>query len=339
MENDARSWSQQEQQRVRHLAVKSVKEGMTYIKAAEHYGVSPSCIGNWIRRDKDDPKKGLISNKRGRRQKEQLRLNDKAQKRIIKLITDKDPNQLKLPGFLWTRDSVRTLIKKETGVSLGLTSTGNYLRKWGFTPQKPAKRAIEQDTSEVIKFKEEIYPKVVKAAKKDNAVIFWGDEMGIRSDDQRGRSWSKRGNTPIIKKTGNRFSINVISAVSNLGKLYFSIHRGRFNSDKFIDFLDKLQKQLSGRKVYLIVDNHSIHKSKKVKSYIYDNKDTICLIYLPKYSPEINPNELLNQDTKLNIHSKQRPLPKKNWPQPQEHIYESVNTNLKSSWDSSKEGM
>jgi transposase len=281
---------------------------MTYVEAAERFGVGTTTISNWTRREREGGRRALASKKRGRRPVEQMALTRRQQEQIARLVRDKNPDQLRLPGFLWTREAVAGLIEQRCGVRLALTTVGNYLRLWGFTPQKPVRRAFEQDAAAVRAWTEQIYPALAAKAKREKALILWADEMGLRSDHSAGRSWSPKGQTPVVAGTGQRFGANVISALSNRGQLYFMVFSGRANADLFISFLRRLLKQMNGRKVFLIVDGHPSHRAKKVQSFVARHDKSLRLYFLPPYSPELNPDELLNQDVKTNALGKRRPL-------------------------------
>lgn len=304
---DARSWTQAEQERVRRTAVGAVRGGMTYVAAAELFGVSESTVNGWMRRHREGGDKALLAQQRGRRPREQMVLNDRQQAQIATTIREKNPDQLHLPGFLWTREAVGELIERRYGVRLGLTALGNYLRRWGFSPQKPVRRAFEQDPEAVATWTETVYPAIAAKAKREKALILWGDEMGLRSDHAVGRSWSPKGQTPVVKGTGQRFGANVISALSNRGQLYFMVFTGRANADLFISFLRRLLKQMEGRKVFVIVDGHPSHKAKKVTAFVTAHEELLRLYFLPPYSPELNPDELLNNDVKSNALGRRRP--------------------------------
>ena len=220
-------------------------------------------------------------------------------------MTDKLPDQLKLPFTLWTREAVQSLIYKKFKVKKSLPQIGRYLQSWGFSAQKPIYKAYEQNPEAVEKWLEKEYPKIRRKAKKEKAEIYFGDEAGMRSDHHAGKSFSKKGQTPIVKKTGKRFSVNMISAVSARGGKRFMLYHGKFNSDRYILFLKQLIKK-STHKIYLIMDNYSVHKTNKVKAWIERRKDKLEVYYLPTYSPELNPDELLNQDVKTNVVGKLR---------------------------------
>lgn len=180
------------------------------------------------------------------------------------------------------------------------------MRRWGFTPQKPLRRAYERNPAAVQKWLDEGYPAVRHQAKRETAVIHWGDEMGLRSDHQTGTSYGRRGKTPVIPGTGRRFRCNVISTVTNQGTLTFMVFPQRFTAQVMIRFLRRLLRQAQ-RKIYLIVDGHPVHRSGKVQRWVEQHQGQLRLIQLPGYSPELNPDELLNQDVKSNALGRRRP--------------------------------
>jgi transposase len=216
------------------------------------------------------------------------------------MITDVMPDQLKLPYALWTRKAVKELVEREFGIVVAINTMGDYLRKWGFTPQKPKKRAYEQNPKAVQKWMNEEYPAIVKKAKDENAEIHWGDETGARNSNQHGRSYAPKGKTPVKISMAKRFSVNMISTVTNKGKVEFMIYSGSMNTDRFIEFMKQLIKGKK-RKIFLILDNLRVHHSKVVKQWVEQNIESIELFYLPSYSPEKNPDEYLNCDLKYGL--------------------------------------
>ena len=184
---------------------------------------------------------------------------------------------------------------------------GGYLRGWGFSPQRPQRRALEQNPAAVGRWLAETYPAIGARAKREGGVVLWLDEMGVRSDAAAGRSWAPVGQTPVIKGTGKRFRVNMISAVSNAGMLRFRLFTGSFTAAVFIEFLRRLLRDCDGRKVHLIVDGHPVHRAKLVSAWVGRHADRIELHLLPGYSPELNPVELLNHDVKANAAGRRRP--------------------------------
>jgi transposase len=224
---------------------------------------------------------------------------------IVQKIMNYCPDELGMPFFLWTRESVATLIFKIFRIRYSKWTIGRYLSDWGFTPQKPVRKAIEQNPIAVKKWLEVDYPKIRKRAHNEQATIYWGDEMGLRSDHNAGKTYGVKGKTPVIARTGKRFSCNMISAITNLGSLSFMIYHENFTDDVFLKFLKKLIHK-STRKVFLIVDRHRSHRSKKVNAWLELHVNRIQLEFLPPYCPELNPDEFLNQDVKSSM-GKKRP--------------------------------
>lgn len=304
---DLRSLSGEAQAAVRERAVRAVIGGMSHREAARVFGVERAVVSKWMRRWRDGGWEGLQARRRGRRAGEQLALAPWQQGVIVRLIIESNPDQLQLPGFLWTRDAVLELIDQRFGIRLAVTTVGRYLRSWGFSPQKPARKALERNPETVRAWLEERYPEIRAQAKRDGGIVLWLDEMGMRSDCSHGRSWSPIGKTPVRDATGQRFGLNMISAIGNDGTLRFQLFEGKFNAKVFIDFLARLVRQHPDRKVHLIVDGHPSHRAKLVKRWVADRADRIALHFLPGYSPHLNPVELLNHDVKANAVGRRRP--------------------------------
>jgi hypothetical protein len=225
----------------------------------------------------------------------------------VRLITDRCPDQLKLLYSLWTREAVQALIKRRFGVAVSVWTVGRYLKRWGLTPQKPVRRAFERDPVAVQHWLDTEYPTIAAAAKRDKAEIHWGDEMGLRSDHQTGTSYSRKGRTPVIPGAGQRFRCNMISTVTNRGRLAFMVYKQRFTAAVVLRLLRRLVRHAKGKMLYLIVDGHPIHRSAAVRRWLEKPASSIRMFRLPAYSPELNPDELLNQDVKSNALGRQRP--------------------------------
>ncbi|MCB9024893.1 MAG: IS630 family transposase [Bdellovibrionaceae bacterium] len=305
MISDARSLDPKSQERIRYQAIEALKAGYTQVEVAEMYGVTRQAVYNWNCAYKESGKKSLRAKPQGR-PKEEGKLKGWQCAQIVRIIQDKTPDQLKFDFVLWTREAVQELIKDKYGIEYSKWTVGRLLKKWGFTPQKPVRRAYEQNDVAVIDWLKSEYPKIRQKARKSSAEIHWGDETGLRSDASVAKTYGRKGVTPIVKLSGKRFSCNVISSITNQGRLSFKVFDGKFNADVFIDFMKRLIKS-SRRKIFLIVDRHPVHyRSKQVKSWISKNKKAIELFFLPPYSPELNPNELLNNDLKRNTVRKKR---------------------------------
>lgn len=300
---DARSLPAIAQEDIRLKAVKAVLAGKKQVEVARIFGVTRQAVGIWVKAQRAHGTKSLKAKSQGRPKGGALLPWQAAQ--IAKSIMDRTPEQLKLPFYLWTREAVARLIEERFGITLSIWTVGRYLGRWNFTPQKPVRRAFEKDPEQVRRWLEEKYPEIRKRARREKAEIYWGDEMGLRSDHAVGRTYGRRGQTPVIPGTGRRFGCNMISAVTNRGRLNFMVFRKRFRADVFLDFLRRLLRQVD-RKILLIVDGHPVHRSLKVKKWLKDKKHRIQLFFLPSYSPELNPDEILNQDVKSNSVGRRR---------------------------------
>jgi transposase len=280
---------------------------MTQAEAARVFGVHRNAVNRWIRRYREGGWAGLAEQRRGRRPGEQPALSGHQQQELIALVRESTPDQLGLAGFLWTRDAVAELLAQRYGVWLARTTVGGYLRGWGFSPQRPQHRALEQNPVAVARWLATEFPAICAQARREGGMVLWLDEMGIRSDAAAGRSWAPMGRTPVIKRTGKRFRVNMISAISNQGLLRFRLFTGSFTGAVFIDFLRRLLRDCQGRKVHLIVDGHPVHRAKLVSAWVGRHGDRIELHFLPGYSPELNPVERLHHDVKANAAGRRRP--------------------------------
>jgi transposase len=291
---------------LRERAISLIKSGKAKGEVAKILGVRAGTISEWWKLYKSSGKKGLSAKKRGVKSEDKKLLSQSQEKAIQDMIVDRMPDQLKLDFALWTRKAVKELIEREFGIVLAITTMGDYLRKWGFTPQKPKKKAYEQCPKKVQKWLDEEYPAIKQAAKEENAIIYWGDETGVKNQCNHGRSYAPKGKTPVKKSMSKRFSVNMISAITNQGFVQFSLYSDTMNADKFIDFMQQLIKS-STQKIYFIVDNLKVHHSKIVKEWVVDNKERIVLYFIPSYSPEMNPDEYLNCDLKQGMSAKKSP--------------------------------
>jgi transposase len=306
-EEDTRSLPAAAQAALRNRAVRAVLDGMTQAEAARVFGVHHNAVNRWIKRYREGGFQGLAEQRRGRRPGEQAALTEPQQQELIALVRESTPDQLGLAGFLWTRDAVAELINQRYGRWLARTTVGGYLRSWGFSPQRPQRRALEQNPAAVRRWLAETYPAIRAQARREGGVVLWLDEMGVRSDAAAGRSWAPVGQTPIIKRSGKRFRVNMISAISNAGRLRFRLFVGSFNGPVFIEFLGRLLRDCRGQKVHLIEDGHPVHHAKLISAWVGRHADQIELHFLPGYSPELNPVELLNHDVKANAAGRRRP--------------------------------
>jgi transposase len=299
---DTRTLKAEVQEQLRFQAIRLRKAGRRYKEIEEILGVCHTTICAWYKKFEREGKKGIQAQKRGRKIGSCRTLGADQEKQIQKLIQDKCPDQLKLPFALWTRLAVQQLIRRLWSIDMPIRTVGEYLKRWGFTPQKPLRRAYEQNPKAVQRWLDEEYPAIFKRAKEEEAEIQWGDETGLCNDSQHGRSYSPRGKTPAIRLPAKRERINLISSITNQGKVRFMIYKNTMNAQTFIKFMKRLIKDAS-QKIFLILDNLRVHHAYVVKDWLDNHTDEIELFFLPSYSPELNPDEYLNCDLKAGVHS------------------------------------
>jgi len=306
MKNDARRLAPEAQEALRRRAVAVVlAREMTQAAASTAFGVARKTVWLWLEAHRQGGEAALAARKRGPKGGHG-KLKGWQAATVCNLIRDRHPDQLKLPFFLWTSDAVRELIRREFGVRLSSRSVRRHLARWGFTPQKPKRLAYERDPEAVRQWLEEEYPAIRQRAHREKARIYWGDAMGFRSDHQAGRSYAPKGRTPTTSGTGQRFGASMLSVITNRGHLAFMVFKVAFTAVVFLRFLGRLAKE-ARRKVFLIVDGHPVHRSRAVRAWLAKNAERIEMFLLPGYSPDLNPDEMLNQDVKTNAVGKRRP--------------------------------
>lgn len=268
---DGRKLKKDVQQALRDQVVRLRKQGKANKDVAEYLAMNPQqCSRIWQKYERGG-KKEILLGRRGRRHGEKRSLTEEQERGVRKLIVDKTPDQLKFPFALWTRGAVRQLIERHCGIDMPIRTVGEYLKRWGFTPQKPIKRAKEQSSVAVDRWLKRDYPEIVRGAKKEKAEIYWGDETGVQNEANRVRGYGPKGITPVLKVTAKRAHISMISAITNEGKVRFMVYREAMTQGKLIVFMSRLIRDAK-RKVYLILDNLKSHHGKKVAEWLRSTK-------------------------------------------------------------------
>jgi transposase len=288
-ETDCRRLDHKSLSELRKQAVLQVQSGTSPEVVAAGLGINRTTIYDWLALYRSGGWDALKAKKRGGRRR---KLNGQAMAWVYRVITMKNPMQMKFVFALWTIDMIRKLIKDKFGIVLSKASVNRLLDQLGLSAQKPLWRAYQQNPEAVESWLKSEYPKIKRMAAKSGAEIFFGDEAGVRSDHHSGTTWAPKGKTPVVRSTGARFGFNLISAVSPKGTLRFMVVDGSVGASTFIDFMKRLLIGAT-KPVYLIVDGHPSHKAKKVKEWIEKQAGKIKLFLLPGYSPELNPDELV----------------------------------------------
>jgi transposase len=299
---DARKQNPEVQYEIRKQVIRLREKGFSNKSVAQGVGISVYHASRIWQSYRKGGSSAIKPGIRGRRYKEKRALTDGQEREIQRLLIDKTPDQLKFPFALWTRKAVQEIIGRQYGIAMPIRTVGEYLSRWGFTPQKPIKRAREQKPEAVEKWLTQIYPQIAAKAKREKAEVYWGDETGMQNEANRSLGYSLKGIKPVLRIPSKKERISMISAINNEGKVRFTFYRESMNSSRLIDFMKRLVKDAK-RKVYLILDNLRAHHSKDVTIWLAKNKDAIEVFYLPPYAPELNPDEYLNCDLNNKIHS------------------------------------
>src|SRR5215207_9694734 len=276
------------------------ESGLTYEAIAAQVGLTRTGVFNICRRFAEQGSAGLASRPRGPAPGKRRFLAPEQEAQIRAEISQHTPDELGLPFALWSRAAVRGLIEQSCGVRLAVRTIGTYLARWGFTAQKPLRRAYEQSPKAVRRWLRHDYPALVAQARAEKGTIFWGDETGLRSDDVRGR-------TPVVRPCHRRAGLGLISAVTNKGELRWMVLDGAIKAPNLIRFLGRLVRDV-GRKVFLILDRLPVHRSAAVRTWLAEREAEIEIFYLLPYSPELNPDEGVNGDLKRGV-TRKAPAP------------------------------
>ena len=294
------------QYELRKQVVRLKEAGRSGLEVSEITGLSPEHVSRIWRSFLKGGLNAIKIKTRGRRIGAQRVLTSEQEKALRNLMIDKTPDQLKFPFALWTRAAVQVVAKKLFEVKLTLRTISNYMKRWGFTPQKPMKLAYEQKPEAVKTWLTQSYPEISKRAAEENAEINWGDETGVKADNYTAKGYAPKGQTPVVRLPGSpkNARINLLSAITNQGKVRFMMYKDKMSPELFKKFMARLVKD-SQRKIFLIVDNLRTHHSRAVAEWLAlpEIKSRIELFFLPPYSPELNPDERLNSDLKGQMRS------------------------------------
>jgi len=294
-DDDGRKLSHKTLEEMRLRAVQQVQGGARPDDVAAGLGLNRSTVYMWVAAHRSGGREALKAKPvPGRPPK----LSAAQLEELYRIIAGKNPSQLEFEFELWTRDLVRQVIRRKFGVALSVVSVGRWLRAMGLSPQKPLHRAYQANPEAVQAWKKEQYPAIHARAKAEGGTIYFLDEASVRSDYRTGTTWAPVGQTPVVKATGARFSVNMISAIAPAGQMRFAVVEGTLDAAKLLGFLDSLLHDTPG-KAFLVVDGHPVHRSRAVKELGFATTDgRLELFDLPSYSPQLNPDEWVWKNVK-----------------------------------------
>jgi transposase len=291
----------------RLLAVRAVVDfDIPQADAAAQYGVSTNTMSQWVSLYREQGEAGLTVQPQGRPPGSGRTLSEDQAQKIRQLVVETLPSDHKIANTTWTRRAVAALIAKRVGIHLTLQGVGKYLRRWGLTPQKPARQAREQDPEEVREFVEQTLPAVKEQAEQEEAQLYFVDEGGVKTSDQIGTSYAPKGDTPVQEVPKTHIAQDVISSVTPDGDLLYWAFPGTMNAEKFISFLKHLVSEATG-KIIVFADRHPAHEAQAVEDWLEGRDSQIEVEWLPRYSPEYNADEFLNNDLKQVLQNKPMP--------------------------------
>ena len=297
---DARTLPPAAQAEKRRIAMTMREAGDSFTVIGQTLGVHYMTVSMWWDRYHAGGLEALAVRARGPKPGVHRRLTARQEQAIQRAITDTTPDQLKLPFALWTRVAIAELIQRKVRITMPVRTMGHYLQRWGFTAQKPLKRAYEQRPEAIAAWLQHEYPRIKARALAEGAEIHWGDETSLSTSDPRGRGFAPTGKTPVRTVLSQRRSVSFLSTISNTGTLRFMVLKKAIDAPTLIRFFRRLCRD-AGRKVIVILDNLNVHKARDVRDWVAAHADAIELCYLPSYAPELNPDEYLNGDLKLSV--------------------------------------
>ena len=291
MQRDGRSFDHRTLEAIRLMAIERVREGERPSAVIASYGFCRTTIYKWLRAAKA-PGVGTRALRSRRGTGRPRSLTRRQERQVFRWVNGRDPRQCGLDFGLWTRMVVAELIEQKFGIRLGQTAVGALLARLGLTPQKPLQRAYQRDPQAVEAWRRERYPAIAQQARADGGEVFFWDESGFRADAVHGRTWGKKGQTPVVERPGQRQTISAASAVNAKGGFWYCTYEGGLTAELFVHLLRQLMRHRV-RPVHLVVDGLPAHKTRLVKDYVASTEGRLTLHFLPGYAPDLNPDELV----------------------------------------------
>lgn len=303
---DARLLSDDILEALRLRALRGCELGFTESEVAELLGVSRETVSRWWSAYASGGLAALPQERTGRPRGSGRTLTEEQAQHLQQVIDHQPPDTVGITSPLWTRRAVRELIHQKYGIRMPVRTGGEYLRRWGYTPKRPRRKARRQDPVEVREWLEKTYPALEARAAREDAEIHWCDEMGVGANEQRGRSYARVGTTPEMNVSGDKFRINLIATITNQGQVRFMTYKDTLTAAVFLVFLSRLLRGAT-KKVFVIVDRLRAHEAAAVAAWVAERSQQIELFYLPRRAAELNPDEYLNNDAKGGVNAERMP--------------------------------
>jgi transposase len=299
---DARQLSDEVLEALRLRALRACELGFSESDVAAMLGVARETVSRWWSAYRSEGLEGLPGERTGRPLGSGRTLTDEQAAHLQQLIDKKSPQELGIAAPLWSRRAVRDLIKKEYGIDMPVRTVGEYLKRWGYTAKRPQRHSTNQDPEEVKQWLEEEFPALEERARQEDAEIHFADEAGVAADEHPRYGYARKGERATMEVPDSHIRVNVITTVDNTGEAHYQTYKGMMNGAQFIKFLEQLLGE-TDKKILLVVDRLSAHDCEKVWDWVDEHGDRIDMEFLPRYSPERNPVEYLNDDMKGNVHA------------------------------------
>lgn len=291
MKRDGRTLAHNTLEEMRVLAVRRMSEGEHPADVAASLGLNRSWAYK-CRAAASGRGRGIKALRSTKATGRPRKLTPAQERQVFRWVNGKRPDQYGFDFGLWTRQIVQELLLSRFEVRLSLASIGALLARLGLSAQKPLQRAYQRDPEAVSNWKNEAFPALAAEANSSGAEILFWDESGFRADAVHGKTWAKKGQTPVIDRPGQRQSISAASAVSAKGAFWFATYEGALSGELFVDLLKQLMHRRK-KPVRLVVDGLPAHKKAIVKEYVASTNGKLTLHFLPGYAPDLNPDELV----------------------------------------------
>jgi transposase len=272
---------------VRVRAVRAVLSGLSVVAVAHAYQTDRTTVHRWLKRFHESETEDSLQRRPTSGRPRKLSSLDEHD---LKNIVLSPATQFGFETDLWTVRRLCTVLWEQFNESISEDTVWRRLREAGLTWQVPERQYFQADLAQRAEWMDEILPEIRRAVANLGAILYCQDEASVALTPFLGRTWAERAHPRKVLVTGSRASVAAMSALSPRGRLVFQLHQKRIASPEVIAFLGQLLKQHPRRHVVVVMDQAPPHTSKKTMAYITSQR-RLYVFYLPKYSPDWNPDE------------------------------------------------